>query len=45
MQPSTFVAGRALWQCQQADSLKQVVGGDAQATELALHVCARRADS
>lgn len=45
MQPSTFVAGRALWQCQRADSLKQVAGGDAQAAELALCVCARRADS
>lgn len=45
VQPSTFVAGRALWQCQRADSLKQVAGGDAQAAELALHVCARRADS
>lgn len=45
MQPSTFVAGSALWQCQRVDSLNQVAGGDAQAAQLALHVCARRADS
>lgn len=47
MQPSTFVAGSVLWQCQRVDSLNQVAGGDVQAAQsyLALHVCARRTDS
>lgn len=33
MQPSTLVAGSALWQCQRVDSLNQVAGGDAQAAQ------------